>query len=80
MMCPARWRRMVGSCLSESYLAEEVGFELQADFVQFHVFSEARNCKAGIVDQHIDAAVIAHHLLDEARNGIEIRHIKSTNI
>src|ERR1700720_1797806 len=58
--------------LGHGHVAEEVGFELQADFIELHVFRETSYGEAGIIHQHVEASVVTNERFDERRNGIKV--------
>ena len=73
-MCPDFWRRMTGKHgLAHGDVAEEVGLELLAEFAERQVFAKAGDAESGIVDQHVDAAVVAHDAVDHARRWSRIQ-------
>ena len=61
-------------------MAEEVGLELLADFGQAQVFDESGHGEAGVVHQDVDAAVVAHHALDQRGDGIGLSNVQAADV
>ena len=57
-------------------LTEEVRLKLQAQFIQGDIFGESSNCKAGIIDENIDAAVCSRDIGHYSRNAFEVCYIE----
>jgi len=49
-------------------------------FVQAHILGESGDAEAGIVHQHVDAAVIADDLLDGVGQSVKMSHIELSKI
>src|SRR5207245_3911613 len=61
-------------------LTKEVGFKLQPDFFQRYIFGEASHGKACIVNQHVDAAILADNFVGKAANGAELSDIETSHV
>ena len=66
--------------LRHGHLAEKVGLELPADLVEPEVFGKSGNGKASIVDEDVEASVVADNSIDKARDGVEVGDIQLTNV
>ena len=60
--------------------AEEIGFELEAQFLELDVFGKSGNGEPRVVDENIHAAVVAEHGVDDARNALKFRYVKFADV
>ena len=75
-LLPHYWENGFG----EGDVAEEVSFELLPQFVELNVFGETRHSEAGVINQHIEATVIANKLLCKCGHGRELAYIQALDI
>ena len=60
--------------------AEEIGFELAAEFFELDIFGESGDRESGIVDQNVEAAVVADDGVDEAGERVEVGNVERADI
>ena len=60
--------------------AKEVRFQLQPQFFQLDIFGEARHRESGVIDQHVDASVIAHYGVYNSSDVPGVRNVKRADI
>ena len=82
MMCPdfclSHHRQ---HCLAHGDIAEEIGFKLVAYFVRAERSSpKPGDAETGVVDQHIDATVIAHDGVNHSRDGAEFGDVETAEV
>src|SRR5690349_23253445 len=59
---------------------EKVGLELAADLAEFEVLGEAGQGESCIIDEDIDASMLADDVLDEPSDEIEIVDVEPADI
>ena len=61
-------------------VAKEVGLEIKPDLGERQILGKAGDGEAGVVYQDINAAILAHHLLNEGIQSIKFRNVECTII
>ena len=81
MMCPDFCLRITGrTALLMATLPKKLVSNWWRISLSCEVFAESGDTESGIVDQHIDAAVVAHDGFDRAGKGIELGDVEAAQV
>ena len=65
---------------SHGHRAEEIGLELAAEFFELDVFGKSGDGESGVVDQNVQAAMVADNGVNERGKGIEVGDVERTDV
>ena len=81
MMWPERCCRITGrTAFVRATGPKKLGLELGAEFFEFNVLGEASHGESGVVDEGIDAAIVADDGIDEVRDRRDLGYVEAAYV
>src|SRR6516164_11213723 len=66
--------------LAHGNIAEKVCFKLIANLTELQVFTKPSHAESGVVDQHVDAPVVAYDAVHHPANGVEFGNVEAAEV